>query len=835
MIDLIRSRIVPSISLDFSHCNFPIRGVLYWEFTTTKMITKVAIQVLQIAGLIIFSIGFFQWTPSTVQFYKDGEWSPISIALKDRINSLSVEDAPFDRMIFMVIDALRQDFVFGERFKGGFNWLSQHLETNGKSVVAVARAPTVTMPRLRALTAGTAPRFLDLLFNVMDGDAPSDDSWVAQSRKLNKGTLHYGDDTWMRLFGTMLHSDSEGTHSFYVTDTVEVDRNVTRHLPDAMKRDDWQILTLHYLGLDHIGHVGGVSSPLLIPKLQEMDGIIERLYDGLKRKDEMDGKKTLLIVLGDHGMTESGNHGGSSREEKETACIFLAPLYSEKVPLTEVNRPVIDQVDIAPTISLLLGLSIPRGSTGCLVEDFIPKNVSDENVLWMWNQNAVQLARLLGPTSMTADMKSHLEEALECHISKSSSTCSKLYQDFCRQASEMLAGDVGEYDMTRLLTGITAAILSVVILLTSNDRLFLTVTSTCCVIIFSLIEYYRGHQGITFTFIIFAIIYASFKIRVPLPVDISFLMTVVGYAVIMFSSTFIEEEHEYWHFIFTSMIIYESLQRQDIMQNLGILGMFRSLKYWNSTGFLYQSDPDVRLFLISHPEWQLALYLTCLLGLLLTWSKLERCLIRRLLYSVGCLLAAFHKFESPWTEGVSFQRVCLFVSAVNILMALIKRSAPEIVLTVALFYTLVLKAHNALPVLVLTLLTLNFLPSHRSLATRIALVHASYFLLGPCHLVASVDFSPAYIGQHIFRPVITGLMGFLVTWAGPIITIPVLKGKTETLLGWRGIVHGAVLTCLALLRHHISVWTVFAPRLLFEYGWTLFYTIFLIIDLFVRK
>ena len=36
-----------------------------------------------------------------------------------------------------------------------------------------------------------------------------------------------------------------------------MDNNVTRHLDDELHRKDWDVLILHYLGLDHIGHLGG--------------------------------------------------------------------------------------------------------------------------------------------------------------------------------------------------------------------------------------------------------------------------------------------------------------------------------------------------------------------------------------------------------------------------------------------------------------------------------------------------------------------------------------------------------------------------------------------------
>jgi ethanolaminephosphotransferase len=36
-----------------------------------------------------------------------------------------------------------------------------------------------------------------------------------------------------------------------------VDNNVTRHISEELKSNDWNTMVLHYLGLDHIGHKGG--------------------------------------------------------------------------------------------------------------------------------------------------------------------------------------------------------------------------------------------------------------------------------------------------------------------------------------------------------------------------------------------------------------------------------------------------------------------------------------------------------------------------------------------------------------------------------------------------
>ena len=63
---------------------------------------------------------------------------------------------------------------------------------------------------------------------------------------------------------------------------LQVDENVTRHLSAELAAKDWDILILHYLGLDHIGHAHGARSPLLGDKLLEMDNVIQKIFTGLK-------------------------------------------------------------------------------------------------------------------------------------------------------------------------------------------------------------------------------------------------------------------------------------------------------------------------------------------------------------------------------------------------------------------------------------------------------------------------------------------------------------------------------------------------------------------------
>lgn len=60
-------------------------------------------------------------------------------------------------------------------------------------------------------------------------------------------------------------------------DFKQVDTNVTRHIRDELNHDDWTVMILHYLGLDHIGHVQGPFGASIKPKLQEMDKIVAQI------------------------------------------------------------------------------------------------------------------------------------------------------------------------------------------------------------------------------------------------------------------------------------------------------------------------------------------------------------------------------------------------------------------------------------------------------------------------------------------------------------------------------------------------------------------------------
>ena len=242
----------------------------------------------------------------------------------------------------------------------------------------IADPPTVTLQRLKGLTTGTLPTFVDAGASF-SGTAIEEDNLVSQLRAANKTLVHLGDDTWHSLFPG--YFDANLTHaydSFNAWDLHTVDNGVMEHLlpllaPEIVNR--WDVLFAHFLGVDHAGHRYGPNHPAMTGKLLQMDAILRQLIEALD-------DQTLLVVMGDHGMDAKGDHGGESDDEVEAAlwmyskkAIFGRSKIEYVSPPATAKERAVAQIDLVPTLSLLLGLPIPFNNLGAPIEEaFIGSN-----------------------------------------------------------------------------------------------------------------------------------------------------------------------------------------------------------------------------------------------------------------------------------------------------------------------------------------------------------------------------------------------------------------------------------------------------------------------------
>jgi phosphatidylinositol glycan class O len=62
-----------------------------------------------------------------------------------------------------------------------------------------------------------------------------------------------GDDTWIRLYPQSFYRYYPFP-SFNVKDLHTVDNGILEHLVPEIKKEDWDIIIAHFLGVDHVGH-----------------------------------------------------------------------------------------------------------------------------------------------------------------------------------------------------------------------------------------------------------------------------------------------------------------------------------------------------------------------------------------------------------------------------------------------------------------------------------------------------------------------------------------------------------------------------------------------------
>ncbi|XP_052879958.1 GPI ethanolamine phosphate transferase 2 isoform X2 [Gossypium arboreum] len=274
---------------------------------------------------------------------------------------------------------------------------------------------------LMAMVSGAIGGFLDVAFNF-NTQAMTDDNLLGQFFKIGWKMVMLGDETWLKLFPG-LFKRHDGVSSFYVKDTVQVDQNVSQHLGDELSKDDWDLLILHYLGLDHVGHIGGRNSALMAPKMKEMDEVVKLIHSSINQSQGNGQGRTLLMIVSDHGMTENGNHGGSTYEETDTLALFIG-LRNHVFDYASV----INQIDIAPTLALLFGVPIPKNNVGVLIREAFDSLKEDKHLRAL-ELNSWQLLRLLQAQLSGLPCRNFPCDAFYDHQSSGSTDCNHEAED----------------------------------------------------------------------------------------------------------------------------------------------------------------------------------------------------------------------------------------------------------------------------------------------------------------------------------------------------------------------------------------------------------------------
>ncbi|ALC41157.1 CG2144 [Drosophila busckii] len=322
-------------------------------------------------GCVLFIVGFFPASYTTTDAEREST-IPNGWPIKMYGKKITPPPASYDAFVLFLIDALRDDFPTETNMPVSYEKACIKLNLH-------VDIPTVTMPRLKSMTTGTLSNFIDIALNVGSIEQ-LEDSLLHRLRDRDAVVSFAGDHTWLKLFPSEFTRAAANNDSFYVNDFYNGDKLVTSALEEELEKADWKLLILHYLGLDHIGHVEGNESPKIPHKLREMDQAVQKIIEHKNMQNY------LMLLTGDHGMADGGGHGGNTPAETSVPLYLFSKNCSK--PTTVTKR--YNQIDLAPTLAVLLSVEIPTMSIGCLIPEML-QSLTLEQQLYAYFYNAHHL------------------------------------------------------------------------------------------------------------------------------------------------------------------------------------------------------------------------------------------------------------------------------------------------------------------------------------------------------------------------------------------------------------------------------------------------------------
>lgn len=560
-----------------------------------------------------------------------------------------------------------------------------------------------------------------------------------------------------------------------------------------------------------------------------MDEIIYNIYSKLSKENE----KTLIIVTGDHGMRDSGGHGGSS-------------YFETHVPLLVIGHGCTNgslfQIDIPVNLAVLLGLNIPSTSIGQIRSNLL--SVSLEKYLYALRYNNLML---LNKSNLCEDHFLMATKFHEMYIKSLDEIYAFKAIDFYKNCSNVISEHLIKSSVKQDFNSLIIAVLvmfNVLMILIKN-----LIVQSYGKASFSIIEY------VTYLIIVFMQLKLSVHIYSAISIiiltifliknvilfirinciyqtseDVLKLLILVSiiHPLTFFSSSFVEEEHQYWYFFNIALIIYIVLskvrQLTHVFVFFGLLSSFRFLRTINSTGDKWASYPDFSDWLLkNHNYYYYQLFF--IFGLFTIFSMcilLGRNKVKLNILNFIILLSIFI-LKSTDYEIVTLGKLIWFLILIHIIFSYDSSK----IISWILISSLLLKPYNIILISYCILTSMYFFKIYQNTTVitfcHIWLGNMLYFAQGHSNSLASVDVSVGYIGLSEYQPLLVILQVLCHTYSLPILChFLVLQNNMNSNRFWTILfcnrLYITFVTCIitAAFRHHLFIWSVFAPKLFIE-------------------
>ncbi|XP_051003182.1 GPI ethanolamine phosphate transferase 1 [Acomys russatus] len=308
---------------------------------------------------------------------------------------------PAKRLVLFVADGLRADALYEIDEDGNSRapFIRNVIMHEGSWGISHTHVPTESRPGHVALIAG----FYEDVSAVAKGwkENPVEfDSLFNES----KYTWSWGSPDILPMFAKGASGDHVYTYSydaqredFGAHDATKLDTWVFDKVKDffdaarnnqslfSKVNEEKVVFFLHLLGIDTNGHAHRPSSREYKDNIKKVDDGVKEIVSLFKHFYGDDGK-TAFIFTSDHGMTDWGSHGAGHPSETLTPLVTWGAgiKFPQKVSdqqfddeflkewrLENWKRRDVNQADIAPLMTSLIGVPFPLNSVGTLPVDYL--------------------------------------------------------------------------------------------------------------------------------------------------------------------------------------------------------------------------------------------------------------------------------------------------------------------------------------------------------------------------------------------------------------------------------------------------------------------------------
>ncbi len=273
----------------------------------------------------------------------------------------------------------------------------QQLAQVGANAVIQSSAPSYSQIAQITLVTGASPETngAPLFDKSLEDLSPIEiDTIFTRARQSQHKTAILGPAHWRRLIpGNYLDE------TFFVdTSGPEADQAIVEAALPILKDNNTGLVFIHLTQLDFAAkHQGGPSGNAYRLAAGNIDAYLSQISRAT------DTNRGALIILGDHGYTASGGYGGTELE------IVRQPLVIVGQNIIPGSYSDVSHIDIAPTISALLGAVPPTATQGRILFEMLRLNEQNQTIAQLTlTQQRIALAqayltKIKNPTTSLPD------------------------------------------------------------------------------------------------------------------------------------------------------------------------------------------------------------------------------------------------------------------------------------------------------------------------------------------------------------------------------------------------------------------------------------------------